>query len=98
MFENAAMLSGVVLEAPPNVIGNSTETGLKSGLIYGTSSLVDGMIAKIRVELRSQADTVATGGLADLVAPHCQLIDEVEPFLTLKGLKRIWELNHPTSS
>ncbi len=93
LFKNAAMLSGVVLEAPQKVIGINTETGLKSGLIYGTSSMVDGMIAKMRVELKSDAGAVATGGLADLVAPHCLLIDEVEPFLTLKGLKRIWELN-----
>ena len=98
LFKNAAMLSGVVLEAPSKVIGTDTEKSLKSGLMYGTSSMVDGMISKIRMELQAQTGAVATGGLADLVALHCQLIDEVEPFLTLKGLKRIWELNHRKSS
>ena len=54
---------------------------------------MDGIVGRIRDELGAEAREVATGGLADLVAPHTRTIETVDPFLTLKGLRLVWELN-----
>ena len=93
LFKSAAMLRGVVLENPNRFIGNTTEDSLKSGLIYGAASMVDGMVAGIKKEMQGEVGVVATGGLAGLVAHHCLSIDDIEPFLTLSGLKKSWDLN-----
>jgi type III pantothenate kinase len=78
---------------PPQVIGKTTEGGLQSGLVYGFAGQVDGIVDAIRGELGADAPAVATGGLADLIEPHSRTISAVEPFLTLDGLRLVWELN-----
>lgn len=93
LFKSAARLSGVALEAPSSRVGGTTEDSLKSGLVYGTASMVDGMVRSIKAERETDFKVLATGGLVDIVAPHCREIDEVEPLLTLTGLKNIWEMN-----
>jgi type III pantothenate kinase len=93
LFERAARLVKVDYVAPPTVIGKTTVGGLQSGLVYGFAGQVDGIVGRIREELGADARAVATGGLADLVAPHSQTIDCVDPFLTLDGLRIVWELN-----
>ena len=93
LFARAARLVKVDYAAPPAVIGKTTVGGLQSGLVYGFAGQVDGIVARIREELRAQAPAIATGGLADLVAPHSQTIERVDPFLTLDGLRLVWELN-----
>jgi type III pantothenate kinase len=93
LFARAARLVTVDYAAPASVIGKTTVEGLQSGLVYGFAGQVDGIVGRIRDELGSEAPAVATGGLADLVAPHSQTISGVDPFLTLDGLRMVWELN-----
>jgi type III pantothenate kinase len=93
LFARAARLVKVDYAAPATVIGKTTVGGLQSGLVYGFAGQVDGIVVRIRDELGAEAPAVATGGLADLVAPHSHTISEVDPFLTLDGLRLVWELN-----
>ncbi len=93
LFARAARLVKVDYVAPPTVIGKTTVGGLQSGLVYGFAGQVDGIVGRIRDELGAEAPAVATGGLADLVAPHTRTIETVDPFLTLEGLRLVWELN-----
>jgi type III pantothenate kinase len=93
LFARAARLVKVDYAAPPTVIGKTTVGGLQSGLVYGFAGQVDGIVGRIREELAADAPAVATGGLADLVAPHTRTIETVDPFLTLDGLRLVWELN-----
>lgn len=93
LFARAARLVKVDFVAPPTVIGKTTVSGLQSGLVYGFAGQVDGIVARIREELGVEAQTVATGGLAELIAPHAATLDRVDPFLTLEGLRIVWSRN-----
>jgi type III pantothenate kinase len=93
LFARAARLVKVDFVAPAGVIGKTTVGGLQSGLVYGFAGQVDGIVRRIRQELGVDAETVATGGLADLIAPHAETLDRVNPFLTLEGLRLVWLRN-----
>ena len=93
--ERAARLFGIELRAPERAIGRTTAENMQSGAIFGYAGLVDGLVGRFRDELGGEAGVIATGGLAGVVAPHCRTIDRVEPWLTLEGLRLIWERNRP---
>jgi type III pantothenate kinase len=93
LFARAARLVKVDFVAPASVIGKTTVAGLQSGLVYGFAGQVDGIVARIRGELGVDAQTVATGGLADLIAPYAATLECVDPFLTLDGLQLVWARN-----
>jgi type III pantothenate kinase len=95
LFERASMLHRVEIARPKSVIGRTTTGALQSGLLYGYAGVVDSMVGRIREELGPEARVVATGGLAGRVANETSTIESVEPFLTLEGLKIIYEKNRP---
>jgi type III pantothenate kinase len=93
LSERAAKLPKVELEKPKELIGRSTQASIQSGVIYGFAGQVDGIVHRVREELGVEAHTIATGGLAMAIAPHCEEIDEVDDLLTLTGLRLLWEMN-----
>src|SRR6266540_1447896 len=93
LFQRAARLVKVDFTTPETVIGKTTGTALQSGLVYGFTGQVDEIVTRIRGELGVDARAVATGGLADLIAPHSHTIERVDPWLTLEGLRIVWDLN-----
>jgi len=95
LFERASMLHRVEIARPKSVIGKTTTGALQSGLLYGYAGVVDSMVERIRGELGPEARVVATGGLAGRVASESKTIERVEPFLTLEGLRIIFEKNRP---
>jgi type III pantothenate kinase len=93
LFARAARLMKVDFVEPPTVIGKTTIASLQSGLVYGFAGQVDGIVERIRGELGDTAKVIATGGLADLIAPHAKTIEKVDPDLTLEGLRIVWAQN-----
>ena len=96
LFSRTARLTRVEIAAPPAVVGKNTVEAIQSALVFGTASMVDGMVDRIRKEL-PDATTIATGGLAPVVIPHCLTIDRHEPWLTLEGLRLVFEKNAVTA-
>jgi type III pantothenate kinase len=77
------------------VIGRTTTASVQSGLLYGYAGMVDAMVQRIQDELGSEASVLATGGLAARIAAETKTIQRVEPFLTLEGLRMLFEKNRP---
>lgn len=93
MFHRAAMLPYVELVRPDRVIGTNTIDAMKSGIVFGYVSLVEGMVARIQKELGEKTRVIATGGFAELIARETKAIDEVNPDLTLIGLRLVYQMN-----
>ena len=93
LFARAARLTKVDFVEPETVIGKTTVASLQSGLVYGFAGQVDGIVERMRSELGDTAPAIATGGLAELIAPHSQTITTIDPELTLQGLRLVWERN-----
>jgi type III pantothenate kinase len=92
LFSRAASLHRVALAEPRNVIGKTTNESIQSGVLYGYAAMVDGLCERVEREI-GDATVVATGGLAELIAPYTKVIDHIEPWLTLQGLRIIFERN-----
>ena len=92
LTRSAAQLFQVDLVRPPKAIGKNTVTTMQSGVVLGFAGLVEGLVKRLKSEL-GEAKVVATGGLAEVIAPATDVIDVVDLQLTLKGLKLIYELN-----
>lgn len=93
LFTKAARLSKVDLEAPDVVIGTSTRQSVQAGLMLGEAAMVDGLVRRVWTELGVETPVVATGGLAERMAPLCETIGHVDGDLTLTGLRLIRERN-----
>jgi type III pantothenate kinase len=96
LFARAARLPKVPFTAPERVISQTTTAALQSGLVYGFAGVVAAFVHPLGAA-RGAADApvVATGGLADLIAPHTRTITAVDPELTLQGLRLVWARNRP---
>jgi type III pantothenate kinase len=93
LFERAAKLPRVELSRPPSAIGRNTSHSIQSGLLFGYVGLVEGMVARFKAELGPETKIIATGGLAEIIARETDVIDVVDPWLTLHGLRIVYELN-----
>ncbi|MCL2615987.1 MAG: type III pantothenate kinase [Dehalococcoidia bacterium] len=93
LFTRPAQLYRVQLSAPKKAIGSNTIAAMQSGIIFGYTSLVEGMVARIKRELAGNATVVATGGYSSLILGETNVIDAVNPDLSLIGLKILYQLN-----
>jgi type III pantothenate kinase len=93
LFTRTAALPRVELVRPKNAIGTNTIAAIQSGLIFGYAGLIEGIVSQIQKELDEKAMVVATGGYAETVAGETDVIDVVNPDLTLRGLKMLYDMN-----
>jgi type III pantothenate kinase len=93
LFQRAARLPRIDVRKPPRIVGRTTVGAMESGLFYGYVGMVEGLVKRMADELGGHVVCVATGGLADVIAPETPLIHHVDPNLTLHGLRLVWERN-----
>lgn len=93
LVSRTAKLPSVELKAPPSVIGGNTKHALQAGLIFGYVAMVEGLVTRFREKLGNDMKVIATGGHVSKIADHTQVIDHIDPWLTLNGLRIIWNMN-----
>jgi type III pantothenate kinase len=94
LFQRAAKLPKVEIRKPPSAIGRNTTHSLQSGLLFGYVGLVEGLVSRFKTELGSATKVIGTGGLAETVAAQTKVISIIAPWLTLDGLRIIYDMNH----
>lgn len=93
LFQRAARLPRVDIARPPSAIGRNTVHSMQSGLLFGYVGLVEGMVARFRQELGPETRVIGTGGLAEVIARETPVIEILAPWLTLDGLRMVYEMN-----
>jgi type III pantothenate kinase len=93
LFERTAKLPRVELARPPSAIGRNTVHSMQSGLLFGYVSLVEGMVARFRKELGPETKVIGTGGLSEIIGQETPVIQIQAPWLTLDGLRMVYEIN-----
>lgn len=93
LYDKASKLPKIEIQQPPTVVGSSTVMAMQSGVFYGYIGQVDGIVRRMKEEVKTNPTVIATGGLASLLADESATIDHVDPHLTLKGLYLIYEKN-----
>ena len=93
LFQRAARLPRIDVRKPARIVGRTTVSAMESGLFYGHVGMVEGLVRRMNDELGGNAICIATGGLADVIAPETSLIAHVDVDLTLHGLRLVWERN-----
>ena len=93
LFARAAKLPRSEIARPPRAIGRNTVHSMQAGIVFGYVGLVDGLVRRLKEEMKSDAAVIATGGLASLIEPESETIDLVDEYLTLEGLRLIYQRN-----
>jgi type III pantothenate kinase len=94
LFQRTAKLPRVDIQRPPAVIGRNTVHAIQSGLLFGYVAMVEGMVERFSHTLGPDMKVIATGGFAEIIAKETPVIQVVSTWLTLEGIRLIWELNH----
>ncbi len=94
LISGTAALRRVEYVPPRSPIGKGTVEAIQSGALYGHAGLVDGIMERVATEIGGEVTRVATGGLASTIVPHCSSVSTIDEFLTLEGLRQIYELNN----
>ena len=98
LFQRAAKLPRVELSKPKSIIAKDTISSMQAGIMFGYAGLVDGIVDRIKAEVKSKPRVIATGGLAKIIAPETRTIDVVDEMLTLDGLRLIYGRNRPAGT